>query len=276
MNMLASRAMKVPGKKPRRVPEASEGRGWDGRTLPLRVDDLEVREAAARYDLEPSRVVDLFEAGRRLPAEGLEVVRAMVLLTTRAGASAAVPWLVGIRRALESACEGEACGQASAIHPDAVDSDSVPADDVSSDDWDMLDAPISVSKRAEVMVRAEAERERRRRGLLRVSVGVTEAAELTGRSRQAIERLRRQGRALALRVGSRWRYPRFQLSADSPGGIVPGLGRVLPALGMSPVGAAWWLTRPLVDLGDRSPIELLHAGQIDRVAEAASVAGRVP
>lgn len=244
--------MKVPEKKPRRVPEASEGRGWD---------DLEIREAAARYDLEPSRVADLFEAGRRLPAKGLDVVRAMVLLTTRAGPSAAEPWLEGIRRALESAVEGES---------------TVTSDAVTAEHWDMLDAPISASKRADVMARAEAERERRRRSLLRVSVGVSEAAELTGRSRQAIERLRRQGRALALRVGSRWRYPRFQLSADSTGGIVPGLERVLPALGLSPVGAAWWLTRPLADLGDRTPIELLHAGQVDRVAEAASVAGYVP
>jgi len=123
---------------------------------------------------------------------------------------------------------------------------------------------------------AKQEANATREAVLRESVNVAEAAYRVGRSRQAIERLRRQGRALALRVRQQWRYPVWQLDPDAPGGIVAGLGEVLQGLDLSPLGAAYWLRRPHPKLGDASPIEVLRRGRREEVVSLAQQAGHMP
>lgn len=196
----------------------------------------------------------VLDAASYLPPEGLAILDSMATLSARNGERAAV-WFRGLARALDQAtvAAGAETEGRSGVDPD-------------------LDRAAA----AESLVQAEVARDDRRHAMLRQSTSVVDAARRTGRSRQAIERLRRQGRALALRVGSQWRYPLFQLSADAPGGIVPGLERILPALGLSPVGAAWWLSRPHPELAGKTPADLLHAGQIDRVTALAESAGSVP
>ncbi|NJL29353.1 MAG: helix-turn-helix domain-containing protein [Thermoanaerobaculia bacterium] len=139
-----------------------------------------------------------------------------------------------------------------------------------------IDAPLDAEEAAATMAFAEVEAGATRLAILRDSIGAEEVAALTGLSRQAIERLRREGRLLALRVGSQWRYPRWQLGPDSPGGIVPALDTVLGHLALSPIGAAIWLMTPREELVGATPIELLRHRQSERVVQLAFEQGFMP
>ena len=136
--------------------------------------------------------------------------------------------------------------------------ENVPVPDSVGDPLAAVDEPLDTASLAESIARTEMEGQAVREEILRRSVSASEAAQQTGRSRQAIERLRRAGRLLGLRVGAQWRYPEWQFSADSSGGVVPGLEEVLRALALSPTGAAFWLLRPAERLGGQPPIELLR------------------
>lgn len=129
------------------------------------------------------------------------------------------------------------------------------------DPLSVVDEPLDES-----VTQAEAESQAVRE---EESVGAAEAARRTDRSRQSIERLRRAGRLLGLRVGAQWRYPLWQFSSDTPGGIVPGLGEVLGALALSPAGAGFWLLKPAERLGGQAPIDLLRQFRPDPVIELA-------
>jgi len=132
-----------------------------------------------------------------------------------------------------------------------------------------VDEPLGTADLAESLAWTKTEGQAAREAILRDSINVSEAALQTGRSRQAIERLRRAGRLLGLRVGAQWRYPRWQFSTDFPGGVVPGLEEVLRALALSPTGAAFWLLQPAERLGGRSPIELLRRFRPEPVVDLA-------
>src|SRR5262245_57144130 len=122
------------------------------------------------------------------------------------------------------------------------------------------------------VARAEAEATSTRRAILRECVTAEEAARLTRRSRQSLERFRRAGRVLALRERNQWLYPRWQFLPDAAGGIVDGLGPVLKELGLAPAGAAYWLGRRHRSLGG-SPIALLRSGRREAVVAAAREQG---
>jgi hypothetical protein len=131
-----------------------------------------------------------------------------------------------------------------------------------------VDEALTLTDASASVARAEAEATRTRRALLRESVSAEEAARLTRRSRQSLERFRREGRVLALRERNQWLYPRWQFEADAAGGIVEGLGAVLKELRLSPAGAAYWLSRKHPRLGS-APIALLRSGGRDAVLGAA-------
>lgn len=140
-------------------------------------------------------------------------------------------------------------------------------------------AAVDEAGEAEVLrgeLEAEIEVKERRQALLTQCIGVEEVARRVGRSRQGLERRRREGRLLALRVRSRWRYPVWQLDPDAPGGVVPGLAEVLANLRLTPAGAATWLTGPMEALCGRRPIELLRAGQAAQVIALAEAHGHLP
>jgi hypothetical protein len=139
-----------------------------------------------------------------------------------------------------------------------------------------LDEPLDPSEAVTSALLGEIEAHRARAILLRQCVSAAEASELVGRSRQALERARRGGKLLALRVGNQWRYPRWQFEPDAPGGAVRGLGDTIERLALSPAAAAFWLTRPSPALGGRPPIQLLRQGKRDEVLLAAEEAGRLP
>jgi hypothetical protein len=136
-----------------------------------------------------------------------------------------------------------------------------------------VDRRLELREAAAASLWADATAELNRARLLDESVSSREAAAITNRSRQAIERQRRRGNLLALPVGREWRYPKWQFDLDSPRGVVPGLSAVIRNLHLSPFGTARWLTTPQSELDDRAPIELLHRRLTDRVVDLAEQHG---
>lgn len=124
-------------------------------------------------------------------------------------------------------------------------------------------------------IMAELEAGRLREQLFAESISVDEAAELTHLSRQALERRRREGKLLALKMKNQWRYPKWQFDPGSPGGVLPGLGEVLAELELSPVGAAAWLTESSEALDNRTAIELLRDGRTEEVVALAEEVGHL-
>jgi hypothetical protein len=139
-----------------------------------------------------------------------------------------------------------------------------------------VDAPLDDADAAKAAVQGELEVQARRRHLLQRCVSAAEASMRTRRSRQALERLRRAGRVLALRAGNQWRYPEWQFEPDAPGGIVPGLGEVLRHLRLSPVGSAFWLLQPAAALGNRAPMDALRRREREAVVRLAAEHGHLP
>lgn len=213
-----------------------------------------VAEAAARMTVSPRRVRTALQAAEHLTDEELGVVERLAQFAT-SGAPAARRRAVAaaLVRALES------------IAPTR-----------SSDPLAAVDAPMDASATAVAVLQGELEMQARRRRLLQRCVGAAEASVQIGRSRQALERLRREGRVLALRVGNQWRYPDWQFEPDAPGGVVPGLGEVLAHLRLSPAGAALWLTEAAPSLRDRPPIEALRRNERAAVVQLAAEHGHMP
>jgi hypothetical protein len=137
-----------------------------------------------------------------------------------------------------------------------------------------FDAPLSSANAAREVALAETEAAARRQVLLRETVSAQDAARLTKRSRQSLERFRRQGRVIALREGNQWRYPRWQFDPDQSGGLVPGIAESATALHLSPVGTAYWFVRRHPTLR-AAPGMLLRRGRIDAVRRAAEDDGEV-
>jgi hypothetical protein len=99
-----------------------------------------------------------------------------------------------------------------------------------------------------------------------------EVAGTLGITRQAVEKRRRAGSLLALTTGRHgYRYPVWQFDKS---GVVPGLGDVLQALASHDewMQAAFFLGKN-PRLNDRTPIDLLKAGELKRVLNAAEVYG---
>lgn len=96
------------------------------------------------------------------------------------------------------------------------------------------------------------------------------SALLGGISKQAVNDRVRRHRLLALRTGSgRLVYPAAQFDGER---VVDGLGDVLGVLAPDDTEAwmvASWLTTPDPDLGDRTPVAALRAGDVAPVVAAA-------
>ena len=147
---------------------------------------------------------------------------------------------------------------------------------VTEDPLAEVDDPMDFEEGVEAIVWAELEANQNRARLLRQSISAEEAGRLTGRSRQAVERQRREGRILALRVGRRWRYPAWQFDVDGPGGLVPGLPEVVALLHSTPAGAAHWLSSRQPELGGETPIKLLQRRDPEPVLRLAEQHGYLP
>lgn len=206
-----------------------------------------LRKAAVQFGVSQERLKMMVRAAKLLSNEEMEIVEELLHLADAGVPSTRRSALSrGVMRALE-----------------AVPEESAP------DPLAEVDGPFNASDAAESLALAEVEVQAAREAILRECISVGEAADLTGRSRQALERLRRDGRLLALRIGAQWRYPRWQFDSDAPGGVLPALDEVLRELALSPVGAAFWLLRPSEQLGGHPPIELLRRWRSEPVVELA-------
>lgn len=221
------------------------------------VDSIEVGrllEAAMRSGMSQRRLEIAVHAAQVLSRSEFEVVEELLALTT-AGISTErrTAFCQGLVRALESLLQ----------------------DAESEDPLAGVDQPLEPLEALETLCHATEESRSVREQLLRDSISVAEAAELTGRSRQVLERQRRSGRLLALRRRNQWRYPRWQFDPDASGGVVSGLTEVLESLGLSPVGTAYWLSQPREELGGKSPIVLLHQRRTEPVLALAREHGQM-
>lgn len=104
------------------------------------------------------------------------------------------------------------------------------------------------------------------------TMAAEQVAEILGITRQAVEKRRRAGKLIALTVGRHgYRYPVWQFTKS---GVLPGLVDVLAALAAHD---EWMQTAFFVSgnprLGDETPVQVLKAGNIDRVLNAAEAYG---
>lgn len=194
-----------------------------------------LREASVHLGISQERLKTAVSASQSLSKDELEVMAALLELA-RTGAP------MKDRTALSR-------GIVSAIRT---------VQEAATDPLAEVDEPINAREAIAELALAETEAQAHREALLKDCISAATAAALTGRSRQAIERLRRTDRLLALRAGNQWLYPRWQFEPDAPGGVLPGLEDVLRHLQMSSAGAATWLLQPFERLGGAPPIQLLR------------------
>jgi len=122
-----------------------------------------------------------------------------------------------------------------------------------------------IRMRAENTARLEA----KRAAILADAVNSDEAGGFVSRSRPVVNKLARTGELLAIQDGRYLKFPRWQFDEHSEDGLVPGLRRVLMVMDVSSFRRASWLVSPNPHFGGRAPIELLRAGEHDRVYEEA-------
>lgn len=128
------------------------------------------------------------------------------------------------------------------------------------------------------LVRARLRGFAAKRSLLEVEGGTVssaEAGEMLGIDRVAVDKRRKRGKLLAVRVGQRgFRYPLWQFDADSPAGIIAGLPEVLASFGVEDgwMRLSFMLSRN-ERLGGRRPLDALRHGESEAVRLAASAYG---
>ena len=123
-------------------------------------------------------------------------------------------------------------------------------------------------------LRSRKKRSRRRRVVLRRTIGADEVAErLQTRSRQTPHDRVRAGTLLAIRDNGHLRFPLCQFDPEGPEGVVAGLADVLQALDLPAVAQSAWLERPHSALGDQTPIAILKRGERERLVALAQRAG---
>lgn len=104
------------------------------------------------------------------------------------------------------------------------------------------------------------------RSRIEPTLSATEAGQVLGISRQAVDKRRAAARLLAVRLGGDWRYPDFQFDGQA---VVSGFERLMAACaGRDPWAIADVLTAKDAALGGRSLIETLRTGDMDDVDRA--------
>lgn len=108
--------------------------------------------------------------------------------------------------------------------------------------------------------------------LLKGAYSSEEVAKLLRMTRQGVDKRRRQRQLLGLSVGRRgYRYPAWQFQE---GEVLPGLPDVLAAFtDLNPWTQAVFFTTGDLRLGSKTPLEVLEAGQVNSVVQAAAAYG---
>ena len=115
-----------------------------------------------------------------------------------------------------------------------------------------------------------------RRELLKDTVDVNQVMEILDYdSRQAPLNRLKAGSLIAIKDNKKWWFPLWQFDANTSDGIIDGLSRVLKALDCSTIAKVSWLVNPSPYFGGMSPLEMLKAGDVERVVESAQSVGAV-
>lgn len=109
----------------------------------------------------------------------------------------------------------------------------------------------------------------RRRELEGASLSRAEAAELIGISEQAVSDSLESHRLLGFKRGRRWVIPIWQFDADAEQGMLPGLSEIAQVFPGGAVALSDWVTRPSVDLDDRTPRDVLVRGEVEPIVRLA-------
>jgi len=174
-------------------------------------------------------------------------------------------------RAISAVLRFQALSEASVVNATSAPSDlAVLVRALSS--GELLDDLTSVEPLAPAFIRGiEAKRKliEGRGG----SLTAEKAAEVLGISRQAVDKRRRAGKLIGLTTGRYgYRYPVWQFTEA---GVIPGLEDVLIVLASHDEWMqAAFLLGENPRLNSKTPIELLKAGELDRVLSAAEVYGQ--
>jgi hypothetical protein len=101
-------------------------------------------------------------------------------------------------------------------------------------------------------------------------MGLLAAARGTQVTRGDVGSMRETRSIVALQTADeRWVYPTWQFTSE--GDLLPGLEAVLGAFAQAPRwSVATWLTTPLEEIGDRTPVARLQRGEdVEKVTQAA-------
>ena len=112
-----------------------------------------------------------------------------------------------------------------------------------------------------------------RETLLRGSLTAPQVARLLGTTRQTPHDRAQSLTLLAVEDRGSLRFPYWQFDANGPNGVIVGLPAVLKALDISPLGKVSWLTSPNPYLDGHTPLEVLKAGEVERVVDQARAVG---
>lgn len=115
-----------------------------------------------------------------------------------------------------------------------------------------------------------------RRELLKDTVDVNQVMEILGYdSRQAPLNRLKANSLIAIKDNQKWWFPLWQFDANTSDGIIEGLSEVLKALDCSNLAKVSWLVNPNPYFEGMSPLEILKAGEVERVVESAQSVGVV-
>jgi excisionase family DNA binding protein len=109
-----------------------------------------------------------------------------------------------------------------------------------------------------------------RRAVLDNSLTRAEVANLLGVSNQAVLERLETGDLIGLKKGREWRIPMWQINPDAERGFLPGLAQLRRVFPGGLVSLTRWATTPNVELGDKTPADVLASGHVDDVIRVAA------
>lgn len=129
-------------------------------------------------------------------------------------------------------------------------------------------ATAHAAGKASALDRARTSYESIRSGIVRQSLPLTQAAQRMGLTTEGLSARVDRGQMLAFREHNKKMVPVELIDDTAADHTVRGLSEVIKASTMEPFRLAVWLLNPAESLGERRPIDELHAGNVERVVHA--------
>ena len=140
----------------------------------------------------------------------------------------------------------------------------------------LTDREYSTNERKKLRIQNVINSFNYRRELLKDTVDVNQVTEILGYdSRQAPLNRLKADTLIAIKDNKKWWFPLWQFDANTSDGIIDGLSSVLQALDCSNLAKVSWLVNPNPYFEGSTPLEILKAGDVERVVESAQSVGVV-